>query len=171
MSAALGLNPKGAFYLLQYGLSQSMQDSIAGMAKKLDGAVWSEEDEQSNPEHVAGSPKFSDVEKKVQIHDALAERFAAIRDGNVGSRVSGPRAKGIDKVIREYVWEVITTRAASLGKSAGLPKKAPDREAMVDKYLTNEERAAAARAEAERRMTAAKGSDAEFSELFADLTK
>lgn len=171
MSAALGINPKGAFYLLQYGLSQSMQDSIAGMAKKLDGAVWTEEDEKSDPDHVAGQAKFNDVEKKAQIHDALAERFATIRDGNVGSRSSGPRAKGIDKVIREYAWEVITTRAQMLGKSAGLPKKASERDIMIDKYLANEARAATAWIEAKRRMTEAKASGAEFNELFADITK
>lgn len=152
LAAHIGFAPKGLFYAIQYGLSQSLQDSIAGMAKKLDTATEADGE----------TPKYSAVEKSVMIHDALKERLDAIMTGDIGHRVQGPRVKGIDKVIHEVSWETIVAAATGLGKASLLPKKASDIAAMVAKYLDVPANAEAARAEAERRMAAAKPVDTSF---------
>lgn len=140
LAASLNIHPRGLFYAIQYGVSQSMQDSIAGYAKELNAEVTE-----------SGEPKYSDKEKADLIHTALAERFDAIRAGEVATRSKGPRVKGVEKLIRDIAWETIVARAAALKVSDKLPKKADERSAMVDKYLAVEANATTARTEAERR--------------------
>lgn len=152
-ASAMGIAPKGLFYLIQYGLSQSMQDSIAGMAKKLDGAVWTEADNEAGKCDVAdiGEPMYSDEEKEDAITNALSERFAAIKAGEIGHRVSGPRIKGPEKILRDVAWEMIVNAAQGKGVAGGLPKKVADVAEMVDKFLAVPGLHEKAKAEADRR--------------------
>lgn len=142
LAASMNMSPKGAFYLLQYGYTQSMQDSIAGMAKKL-GAVMDES---------TGEPKYSEVEVAVMIHDALRERHEAIMKGEVGTRTTGPRLKGIDRMLREVAWEIIVARVTAAGNAAKLPKKVSEQAVVIDKWLAIEANREVALTEAQRRM-------------------
>lgn len=147
----LGFSPKGLFYSIQYGLSQSLQDSVAGMAKEL------REKTDENGEAV-----HNDASIAAALHDAMRERLEAIASGEIGHRVRGPQVRGVDKIIRDVAWEAIVAQATSLGKAALLPKKSVEINGLVDKYLSNESRANSAREEAERRMGAVKPVDTSF---------
>lgn len=159
LADAFGMSAKGLFYLIQYGANKSGQDCVAGLAKELDEAV--NED---------GTPKYDATEKAVIFNDEYSARFNAIVAGDIGHRTQGPRIKGVDKVIREVVWEIILNAATLKGVAGKLPKKATEQLAMVEKYLADGDRAASARAEAERRMgvAATTGTD-EMDELLAGL--
>lgn len=78
-----------------------------------------------------------------------AEKLEAIFQGTLGTRTaSGPRAMGIDKVMREVALETLRSTAAA--KKVKLPTKAEGINKLIDNYLAKHE--AVARAEAERRM-------------------
>lgn len=83
---------KGFDYLLQYGFAKSLQDCVAGMRKELatpgeDGKVLSE------------------AEIEAELNATMAERFDDILKGEVGTRTTGPRLRGIDKVKHEIACE------------------------------------------------------------------
>ena len=76
---------KGFDYLLQYGFAKSLQDCVAGMRKDLatpdeNGAVLSEEAIEA------------------ALNETMQERFDDILKGEIGTRTTGPRLRGIDKV-------------------------------------------------------------------------
>ena len=158
LAGALGMSPKGLFYVIQYGGHQSVQDSIAGLGKKIDDA-----------KDANGEPKFGDAGKKVILHATARERFDAIMAGEVGSRVGGPRAKGIDKLVAEIAWDAIVAKANALGKASALPKDAAGRKGMVEKYLADPDRAESARAEAERRLAIAASASGKADDLLDEL--
>lgn len=143
-ATGLGLAPKGLFYAIQYGLSQSMQDSVAGQQKAL-------RDEGKGDAEIASA-----------LHDAMKDRLGAIASGEIGHRVRGPQVRGVDKIARDVAWEIIVAAAQARGVAASLPKKAGDIGALIDKYLADADRKAAAVAEAERRMAGAKPVDDSF---------
>lgn len=157
-AGGLGMSAKGMFYLLQYGLAQSMQDAIAGFAKKLDEAKIGGE----GPD--AEEPKYSAVEKKVMMHDRLKERLDAIMSGDVGHRAQGPRVKGVEKIMREYAQEVLVNAARAKGVT--LPKKSDAMNLLIDQYLAKH--GDAARVEAERRM-AITGTPSDLDDILANL--
>lgn len=137
MASAIGMSPKGAFYLLNYGFTQSLGDAIAGRGKALAEA----KDE-------AGQRKYSDVETKVILYDLVKKRLEAIMGGEISQSHRGPRAKGVEKVMREIAWEII--KAAAVAKKVTLPKKSSEFDPIIDSYLAKH--GEAAREEAERRM-------------------
>lgn len=121
-AGALGMDPNGLFYLIQYGFAQSLQDAIAGKGKAF--AETMDED---------GNRKYNDAEVKVMVYDLQKARLDAIMEGKVGHRTQGPRAKGLDKVMAEIAWETIVAAAAKVGKS--LPKKASEQAPIIANYL------------------------------------
>jgi hypothetical protein len=74
-------------YLLQYGWAQSLQDCIAGRAKKVR--------EEMDAQNVAGTHSWSDDEiaeaVEVDLDAMLAKRSAAIIQGTMGARESVAR--------------------------------------------------------------------------------
>lgn len=156
LAGGLGMSVKGLVYSIQYGLSQSGQDCVAGLGKKLDERRVTEGDVDGNKYGSSdiGEPYYNDAEKATIMHDTYKERFDAILAGEIGHRSQGPRVKGPEKVLREVAWEQIVAKASAVGKGALLPKKASDRDALVDKYLAKPELLAIAKAEADRRMGA-----------------
>lgn len=132
---------KGLAYLLQYGFSQSLQDSVAGHAAKLKAETVSKTDL---------SPKWNDAEIATQVYDRMAARVDAISTGDVGTGRVGPRVLGIEAVMREVAFEAIKLHAAK--NKVKLPAKAEERNKLIDSYLAKY--AAKARTEAERRMAA-----------------
>lgn len=162
IAAAMGMTTKGLVYCIQYGLSQSGQDCVAGLAKELDSAKWVEADVEAGkcaPGDV-GEPRYSAVEKATIMHDAYKARFDTILAGEIGHRAQGPRVKGLERVMHEIAWEIIVAKAQSLGVAAKLPKKASEIAGMVTGYLAVADNAANVKVEAEDRMAkAAKAAD------------
>lgn len=73
----------GQAYLWQYGFAKSLQDSVAGLAKELkESGVPADE--------IPG-----------RIKSAMQERFDKILAGTVGTRSTGPRVMGFDKILRD----------------------------------------------------------------------
>lgn len=94
-------------YLLQYGFSQSMQDSYAGPRAKAAAAVKE------------GKATEADVAEAVKT--ALDARFAAIVAATVGTRgPSGPKASPFDREFYAVAKADLARRAKAKGKS--LPK-------------------------------------------------
>jgi len=82
------LPAKSVAYLLQYGYAQSMQDAIAGDAKRIREKLVTEAAEAGNP-----APTADEIEAAIKsgIGEALGERHKAILDGTVGDRVGAVR--------------------------------------------------------------------------------
>lgn len=91
----IATNPKAVMYLLQNGFTQSLVDS----------AAFSKEDK-------AGK---SDDEVAAMAVEKRNARFAAIKAGDVGSRVGGPKLPQIDRVMRDVATERLKAIATSKG--------------------------------------------------------
>src|SRR6266481_10056488 len=78
-------SPATLAYLLQNGFNQSMVDS----------AALGKEDKEG----------LSDDEVKALVADKKQKRFDNIVAGTVGTRVGGPRAVGIDKIMNDVAVE------------------------------------------------------------------
>lgn len=157
LAAALGFtSAKGLVYVITYGLTQSLNDSIAGMGKKLDTEIVSEE--QANALGMSpGEPRWNDAEKASALHDRMNERFRDILSGDITTRSSGPRLKGLDRIVAEVAWEMIVGVATAKGRASVLPKKASEMAAMVEKLLATGH-GDAVREEAQRRFSSQKPS-------------
>jgi hypothetical protein len=90
-------------YSLQYGLTQSCQDAVAGRAKEL-----------------RTEGKLSADEIAATVYDEMNERFAAIQAGTVGHRAGGPRVSPVESVMRKVALEDMRAGAAKHGRK--LPK-------------------------------------------------
>lgn len=126
------ITPAGIAYLLTYGFNKSLQDKVAGLAKEMKEA-----------EHA------DDVIEEA-IAKARHERAAAIVAGTIGTGSSGPRLVGRDRMIRDVAIEHLRVFAA--GKGIKMPTKAAELDAMVAKWMTNEDRALRVTTEADRRI-------------------
>lgn len=104
------LSPKAAHYLLNYGLNKSLQDAVAGRKGELKAEVAED-----------GTPKHSDTEIAVILHDEQKARFDAILSGTIGTRGTGaPRPSKLETVIGQVALERLRAGAVRLGKA--LPK-------------------------------------------------
>jgi hypothetical protein len=92
-------NPKAVMYLLQNGFTQSLVDS----------AAFSKEDK-------AGK---TDDEVAAMAVERRNARFAAIRAGDVGTRVGGPKLPAIERVMRDVAEERL--RAIATAKGVKMP--------------------------------------------------
>lgn len=81
------LPEKSIEYLLQYGWAQSLQDSIAGAAKRA------REDYLALAKEAGETPTESDIAETVAqaVEGLLSKRADSIQAGNVGVRVGQPR--------------------------------------------------------------------------------
>lgn len=141
--------PKGIAYLLQYGLNQSMQDSIAGLRKKVLENVKEYRDDIED-----GSAMTDDEVAAAVIEAKLTERFNAIVAGTVGTAGGGTRLTGEAKLTRDVAMERL--KAIAVSRKVTLPKEAEKINALIDKHLSKPENAEAVKAEVARRMAAQK---------------
>lgn len=138
--------PVGIDYLLQYGFAKSLQDSVAGLKKDV---LANRKDYEKD---IADGEALSDEElAEVVIEDKLQSRFEAIVAGTVGTRSTGARHTGVEKVMRDIAREVIFARAVE--KKVKRPEGDNLRD-LVEKYLANH---AEVKALAEARMAATAG--------------
>ena len=106
-------------YLVQYGINKSLQDSVAGRAKAM----------------VADGLEEDEIEQA--LGELRAARWEAILSGTIGKRgVMAPRAKGIDKVMKEIAIErlraAFTKRGIAMAKGTQLAE-------LVAKLMTRDE--------------------------------
>lgn len=163
MASAMGVDPRGVFYVLQYGFGKSLQDSVSGMAK----AMLGEKDE-------SGERKHTDAEIEAALAEKRQERYDSIVAGDVSTRTTGPRVKGLEKVMQEIAWESIVAQCAKVNASRAkdkqivLPKKVADQAPLIAQYLAKH--GDTVRAEAEERLAKANArGEEDLSELFAGL--
>ncbi len=158
------VSAEGLAYLLQYGFSQSLQDCVAGRAKKVreeyeaaynKALAAAEANGTEEPEPVDEDEVEAAVEADLQ--GAMAKRLDAIVSGSVAIRVhSGNEAKDPTSGI---VRELLVAWAKSKGKK--LPKAdSDDYKALAAKM--RELKADHIAAELERRKSAVDGLEIEL---------
>ena len=130
------LSPASLEYLVTYGLKQSLQDCIAGLAKKV----------------TEGGADDATVEATIAA--AMQKRFDAIVSGKVTVRSIGPRLRGMEKVMADYAEEMLKAAFSKAGHKwpsgkGSAEKIAELREKYIAKYHDQVEN------EAKRRMTQA----------------
>ena len=156
--ALADIAPEGLAYLLQYGFSKSLQDSVAGKLKVfMDGAKDDKGGWKAEP--------MSEDEARAEINKLLAERADDIRTGSVSRRSGGPRLKGLDWYMREVAKEFLAKFAKDKGKK--LPSKAEDLAPILAQYTTKNE--SKIREEAQRRMDQANAMTDDDSDLLDGL--
>lgn len=152
------LTPQGIAYLLQYGYSQSLQDSAAGAKKLATDAYRAKDSEPAAFEKLCAELDKSTDDMGMATAEEFAaaytqqcrlERHNAIVNGTLGQRIgsAGP-VDPITKLTNAIARETITNAFQSQRR------KVPTGEAMTDyitRYLGIEKNFNKARAEAERR--------------------
>jgi hypothetical protein len=131
-------------YLLQYGYDQSMQDSIAGRAKRLRDKTH--EDAVKAGTTVDLDQLDRDVEADIQ--GALGKRHDAIVSGTVGTRV-GRTADPLAPVAREIIGAQLAAKGLKVGNGKDVtPQNFSE---MVSEFLADPARRAKAQKESDRR--------------------
>jgi hypothetical protein len=98
-------------YLLQYGYDQSMQDAIAGRAKRLRDKA--QEDATKNG--TAIDPDELDKSVEADIQGALGKKHDAIVNGTVGTRV-GRSSDPLAPIARKIVMKQLDAKGKKVGK-------------------------------------------------------
>lgn len=144
--ALANLSPEIILALAQHGFKQKLGDAAAMTKEEKEGFS----DDAAREAHVAG--RRADI-----VTNLLAGKFSA--GGN-----SGPRLRGVEAVMHEIAVEVIRGAYASRGLKWPTGKGAAEiiRD-LAGKYIAKNE--TTVRAEAIRRMEAAKAQDAVLAEL------
>lgn len=141
------LSAEAMTYLLNYGLKQSLSDSIAGTPKKTREAYIKE---------LADGDTINESELAERTTEAelarMQKRFDDILAGTIGIRTPGTTRKGgldamIERVAAEMIRSAAKTKAIKI-ESGAMP-------GLVEKFLAKPTNAAKAREEAERRIAAA----------------
>jgi hypothetical protein len=103
LSQHFGIAESSVPYLLQYGFSQSMQDSIAGAAK----VVATDLAEQAKK---AGKPMPTDAEitaaTEEHVAGLLGKRWDSLVSGDIGTRVPTQRDPVL-ALAREEIWNIL----------------------------------------------------------------
>lgn len=146
------------FYLLQNGFKQSMADSIAGYKKELESEGEGEGDDFI--------PKYSEGEVHGLIVEALTERYDSILKGEVGFGSTGPRLRGVDKIMRDIA--VTTLNNAYANNKAMTKPKGESWTALVTAYVTKNDAKLRREAEAQMALVADVG---DIESLLADMSK
>lgn len=146
------IDAKGIAYLLQYGLAQSLQDSVAGYAKKLRDEVTDK-----------GERVYTDEQVADEVTLRMTERFDDILAGEVGARIGGgPRLSGIDKIMRDVAREEIKAAVVKAGMKNPDTKKMAE---LIESHIAkNGDRL---RVEAQARLDKAAASTVDLSALTA----
>lgn len=107
-------------YLLQYGFSQSLQDSIAGRAKAVRDELT--QDKDGKPLAEANMPSEADIMAAIDadLDGTLQKRMAAILAGTVAVRTGGEARDPAAGIVRELLV------AYAKGKGMKLPKADSD---------------------------------------------
>jgi hypothetical protein len=134
-------------YLLQYGYDQSMQDSIAGRAKRLRDKTH--EDAVKAGTTVDVDQLDRDVEADIQ--GALGKRHDAIVAGTVGTRLGRP-TDPLHAIAKDIVWAHLTAKGHKIGKSGDVT--VANALELVSDFLANPANRAKAEKEAKRRAAA-----------------
>lgn len=115
----------------------------------------------------------TDAEVEAKASELRNAAFDALLNGTIGTRVGGPKLKGIDRLIHLVAVEQITALAASRGAKMPSGKGSADKlAAMVEKWMGDESRAAKVREEAQRRFDAQKDvGDDDMADIFADAAE
>lgn len=140
------MSPKAVAYLVANGYKQSLTDSAAFTKDQKEGKSGADLDEMRS--------------------ERYASRHAAILSGEVG-HVSGSRATGLEKVMRDVAIERI--RAICVAKGKPMIKNAPkDGPKNLDVAITayTAKFGADVRAEAEARLAASKAAAEDVGDLF-----
>lgn len=104
------LNAEGVAYLMQYGFTQSLQDSIAGLAKKVksDPEKFAKALTVDTPSDDAGVDALAEMVED----DKLADRTSKILSGTIGLPSGVPRLVGDDKIADGIAREWLRAKAA-----------------------------------------------------------
>lgn len=134
-------------YLLQYGFSQSLQDSIAGRAKAVREEVLKDNPEASE----------ADIKEAVdnELTGALLKRLDAIKAGEVATRGSGTPRDPAAGIVREMLQAIAKKQGKKLPKA-----DSPEYAAMAAKVRAA--KATEIAAELERRRNAVDDLDIEI---------
>ena len=147
----------GHDYLLQYGFAKSLQDCVAGTRKAMILAFLVERgmtDEEAKKAFSSYTPS-AEEEKEIEaaLQDDMQERFNDILKGEVGTRSTGPRLRGIDKVKHEIAVDELKTAFGVKNMAWPSGKGAAENiSILVGKFLAKND--ARVTEEAERRMKA-----------------
>jgi hypothetical protein len=155
---ATTLSPESISYLLRYGFSQSLQDSVASVKAK------------------AKKEGKSEAEIDALADETMAKRYQQILDGTVGFREpAGPKLSPFEVEYDRVSFDAIRKLAADKAKAAGvkvtLPKKGSDEYAALRTKL-EAKFGDVWKKEAERRVKAAEklGTEsADHDDVFADF--
>lgn len=131
-------------YLTQYGINKSLQDSVAGLAKKLtlEGVDEAEIDDR--------------------LQQIRADRWQDILSGDIGKRgIMAPRARGIERVAKDIAIEAL--RVAFAKSSRKWPDKVSEQTPFVAAYLLKY--GESTRAEAQRRIDLQANDETNLDEL------
>lgn len=106
------ITAEGIAYLLQYGYSQSLQDSIAGLDKKVRADVekFAKALTVDTPTDDAGINALAEMVEE----DKLADRSAKILAGTIGAPSGVPRLTGDDKLADGIAREWLRAKAAEI---------------------------------------------------------
>lgn len=99
-------------YLLQYGFSQSLQDSIAGLAK----AKAEELRETDDYKNGVMTDEDVDAEVALAIETKLKERRQAILDGTIGQKAISTPRDPLMGIAREQVRAAVKAKGAKVTK-------------------------------------------------------
>lgn len=161
------LPQKSVEYLLQYGMSKSLQDSASGCIKvmtglyeKMQAGIATDAESKaytSATQEVPDSVPYTDA---ASFANAVAQarkdaRLEKILTGLMDVGTTGPRLKGIDAVIRDVA--IAALRKAYAKNKLTWPTETKVVNLQVQRYL--EKNLDKARAEAERQMAADLGDD------------
>ena len=127
------MSDEAKWYLISNGWKQSIGDCTAGLAKKL-------RDEGK-----------TETEVSAALAEAEEERFGASLAGEVSSRSTGPRRRGIDKIVDEVAQEILKAAFGKQGRKWPSGKGSAEAIAKLVEALLAK-RGKAIRDEAERRM-------------------
>ena len=161
------LPQKSIEYLLQYGMSKSLQDSASGCIKvmtslheKINLGTATDAESKAFTNASQEIPAGVNWETGAEFAEAVAQarkdaRLEKILQGLMDVGTTGPRLKGIDAVIRDVA--IAALRKAYAKAKLTWPTETKVVNLQVQRYL--EKNLDKARAEAERQMAADLGDD------------
>lgn len=98
-------------YFLQYGVRQSLQDSVAGLAKEM-------ADDNDVSENPLSKSELAAAIAAAELA-AVTDRYNSAMIGAIGNRATGPRVRGIDKVMRDLA--IARVRAVATAQQKKMP--------------------------------------------------
>lgn len=161
--------PLAVAYLLQYGFTQSLQDSVAGLGK----AVREEKGEDGEPKYTTDAEIAAEVLARTNAKQTA--RLASILDGSIGTRGNGggARVSPIEKTmsaiaLEEYRAAVAAHNVANPGNKLTIPTGDVLRDQLGQYMAAHDQRL---REKAAQRIAEAKANADAAGSLIAGLIK